>query len=339
MEPKKINVLIFSPSARKVWVQPLKKVLNPSYWLIAYLAARLADKYTVYAISKSFDPINGVQQYRGESIDVLVSIGASYNPATLKAEFNKGFPMHERAFEIGYITKQIKAKYNPYHINLSVDVRQWFDGLTDVFGVTPDVFVTEQEMKWQQVGYLLNNEIYRKSKKTKNIDFFFSGGVKSRQVQFLEMTKGLKLTKIIDGGGWDKWLKKEDGYICNGFTKWHESVEKMIRAKYSVTLHEPIGHNEGWITAKAFENMGARVVNFIHSDYDKHNLYFPESYLLRVSKSEEIEALIKKHGYQGLLDYQEGFVKKEWADLSGFYVSPFLEKIEKLVTKWAEQKK
>ena len=68
MERKKINILIFSPSARKVWVQPLKKVLNPSYWLLAYLAARLSDIYNVFTITKSFDPVSKVKQYNDEKI-------------------------------------------------------------------------------------------------------------------------------------------------------------------------------------------------------------------------------------------------------------------------------
>lgn len=339
MERKKINILIFSPSARKVWVQPLKKVLNPSYWLLAYLAARLSDIYNVFTITKSFDPVSKVKQYNDEKIDIIVSIGASYNPATLKAEFNKGFPMHERAFEIGEITKKVNHKFNPYHVNINVDVRKWFDGLTEVFGIVPDEYITEQEMEWQKVGFLLNNKIYSESRKIKNIDFFFSGGVKSRQKQFLEMTKTLPFQKQIDGGGWDKYLKIEDGFVCNGFIQWFDSVQKMIRAKYSVTLHEPLGHNEGWITAKMFENMGARVVNFIHSDYDKYNLYLPKDYLLRVSTSDEIIKLTNEFGYNELLEYQNKFINKEWANLEKFYVQPFFKRFEKSIEQWAEQRK
>lgn len=339
MDRSKIKILLFSPSTRKVWVQPMTKVLNPSYWLLAYLSARLSDIYDVYTITKSFDAVGKVKHYRGEKIDILLSIGASYNPATLKAEFNKGFPMHERAFEIGEITKKVNAKFKPYHVNINVDVRKWFDGLTDVFGVIPDEYITEQEMGWQQVGYLLNNSIYQKSNKIKTKDFFFSGGVKSRQKQFLELAEDLKLIKEVDGGGWDKYLKKDKGFICNGFTQWNESVIKMIKAKYSVTLHEPLGHTEGWITAKLFENFGARTVNFIHNDYDKNYIYVPKNYKLRVSNSLEIEELINKYGYEKLLKYQNEIIKEEWGDLEEFYVKPFLKKFSQLVEKWAEQRK
>lgn len=339
METREINILIFSPSARKVWVQPLSKILNPSYWLLAYLAARLSERYNVYTVTKSFDPLLNVKEYKDNKIDILLSIGASYNPATLKAEFNKGFPMHERAFEIGEVIKKVVLKFNPYHININVDVRTWFDGLTEVFGTKPDVFITEQEMNWQQVGYLINNNIWQKSKKIKNIDFFFSGGVKSRQNEFLQLTKNLSLKKEIDGGGWDKYLKAEDGFICNGFTQWIDSVSKMVRAKYSVTLHEPLGTKEGWITAKLFENWGARVVNFIHSDYDNKNIYIPADYKLRVSSSDEIEKIIKDNKMAELIEYQEKHIRKEWADLENFFVNPFFKRFEKELIIWAEQRK
>lgn len=335
MDGTKLNVLLFSPSARKVWVQPMTKILNPSYWLIAYLSARLGDIHNVYTIEKSFSPLGKVKTYRDEKIDVIVSIGASYNPGTLKAEFNKGFPAHDRAFDIGYITKRVFKRDNPLHVNLCVDVRPWFDSLTEVFGKEPDAYITEQEMKWQQVGYLMNNALWERSNKRKLDYFFFSGGVKSRQDRFLHLTKNINRRKVIHGGGWDKYLKKEDEYICEGFNQYHVSVKKMLEAMWGLVIHEPLGNQEGWITAKLFEHLGSRTIAFVDSQYDKGEIYIPKNHVLRVDTPDDIELKINSIGYDALLEEQNKLIKPEWGDKESFYVKPFLEKFNSI---WDQQK-
>lgn len=338
MATTKLNILVFSPSARKVWVQPMTKILNPSYWLIAYLSARLADIHNVYTIDKSFSPVGKMKRYADEKIDVILSVGASYNPGTLKAEFNEGFPAHDRAFEIGHITKSVVAKHKPLHINLCVDVRPWFDNLTKVFGTEPDVYITEQEMQWQQVGYLMNDMLWRKKLLGKKYEpsyykdeiFFFSGGVKSRQDRFLYLTKSVTRSKIIHGGGWDKYLKEEDGYFCAGFKPYFESVQRMLDAKWGLVIHEPLGNEQGWITAKLFEHFGSRTIAFVDSQYDKNELYVPKNHVLRVDKPDDIENKIKEIGYDNLLSEQEKLIKPEWADLESFYVKPFFMKVDEI---------
>ena len=329
-EPKK-NILVYSPSARRIWVQPFKRILNPSYWLIAYLAARLADIHNVYTIEKSFSKVGKMHRYKDEKIDIVVSVGASYNPATLRAEFNKEFPAHDRAFEIGDITKRVFKKNNPQHINLSVDVRPWFDNLTKVFGKEPDQYITEQEMNWQQVGYLITDKLYHQYKKIKQDIFFFAGGIKSRQDRFLELTKNIQTTKIIHGGGWDKYLKREDGYICEGFNQYIKSVQTMLKAKWGLVIHEPLGNERGWITAKFFEHLGSRTIGFVDSQYDKDELYIPKNHILRVDKPDDIQNKIDKVGYATLIKEQNKLIKEEWADLEKFYVKPFFKKFNSLI--------
>lgn len=320
MDPK---ILIFSPSSRKVWID-IHKALNPSYFIIAYLAARLGDRYEVYTIDKSFSPVGKVKHYTGQPVDCVVSIGASYNPATLKAEFNKGFAPHDRAFEIAYITQRVFNKYKPLHVNLCVDVRKWFDEL-NLFGPPPDIYITEQEMGWQAVGYMVNSRLGHPPKRD---TFFFSGGVKSRQYRFKYLTQGIKLPKIIHGGGWSKHL--DSTYACAGFTPWVDSVKEMLRARYSLTLHEELGNQQGWVTAKLFENFGARVVTFVDAEYDRFNMYVPEDYLLRVDHAPDCQNLINLYGYDRLLMKQNALINPKWADLDGFYVIPFLNKFQQI---------
>ena len=317
-------ILIFSPSSRKVWTD-IRKALNPSYFIITYLAARLADHYPTYTITKSFDPVGNVKQYNGQHIDCMLSLGASYNPGTLTAEFNRGFAPHERAFEIADITQRVFKRYNPLHVNLCVDVRRWFDAL-NIFGPPPDVFITEQEMQWQQAGYLVNSRLPRPLKRD---IFFFSGGVKSRQDRFLYLTQSLTLPKLVHGGGWSDYLPSPT-YETPGFMPWKDSVSQMLRAKYSLTLHEPIGNEAGWITAKLFENFGAQTVTFVDRHYDRHQQYVPADHVLRVDAPEDISSKIKTLGYDKLLHQQTQLINPAWADLEQFHVKPFLTRFAKL---------
>lgn len=312
-------------------MQPLKRILNPSYWLIAYLAARLSDEHNVFTISKSFDPVARVQQYRGGPIDVVVSIGAAYSPATCAVQINKGFAQAERAFEIGHITCGVFEHYKPRHINLCVDVRPWFDRLTEVFGTEPDAYITEQEMGWQQAGYLINNSVWTKGRYAKRDIFFFSGGAKSRQERFLQLTRTLPGRKIIHGGGWDDILTPADGYELAGFQQWFDSVQVFMEAKYGCVLHEPLGNERGWITAKYFEHLGARTIGFVDSLYDSGHLYIPADSMFRVGSAEEIADKIKTVGYDKLLTAQLKCVRQEWGDLEGFYVRPFLKKFREVM--------
>jgi len=334
VEQKKINILVFSPSARKVWTDP-KKSLNHVYWMMAYLCAKLSTKHNIYTIEKSFSPKLEMKRYNNEKIDMVLSIGASYNPGTLNVEFKEGFARHDRAFEIGYITKRVFSNYNPIHVNMNTDVRMWFDSLTKTFGKSPDIFITEQEMKWQAIAYYLNKKL--KPRKTIKKDvFFFAGGVKKRGVDFLRYTKTIKLKKIIHGGGWEKLLKISDGYELHGFTAYIDSLKIQFMSKYGLVLHEPIGNKVGWITSKFFEYLGTDTVCFIAREYDKKEMYIPKDYILRVDNSEDINNLIETLGYDNLLKEQKKLINKDWLDYTNFYEKPFFDKINSI---WAEQKK
>lgn len=326
----KKNILIFSPSARMVWLEP-EKSLNPSYWIITYLATSLTRDYNVYTVG-SIKPQGVIKDYNGERIDVVVSIGANYNPATLKCDFKEGFSRHEKAFEIGRKTRWVFEVFNPLHINLCVDVRKWFPELTLMFGKEPDVYMTEQEMQWQQAGFYCMNRLLQKDVALVKTDtFFFSGGVKSRAKEFVVMTANLPFKKLVHGGGWEKYLSKEDGYECAGFQKWKDSADCMIKAKYGVVLHEPLGNKENWVTAKFFEYLGAGIVAFVSRQYDFSEMYITHDYLLRVDNADEANYLIKQYGYDNLLAYQNKLIKTEWKDIEGFYVQPFLNCIKQTI--------
>lgn len=331
-----MNILTYSPSSRKIWTQPQTRVLNHVYWLLPYLMGKLADDINVFTIDKSFSPVGKMKHYKGEKIDMIVSLGASYSPATLNAQFTKGFSRHERIFEVGEIVKNVKAKFNPLDVNLAVDVRTWFPQLTEIFGGEPEIFITEQVMKWQQVGYYYNNKVYKSKKWKKQKFFFFAGGQKKRGESFLNYTKNLKLPKIIHGGGWEDLLKESDNFTLHGFQHFRESLKYKCQAMYGLVLHEPIGNEAGWITSKFFEYLGTDTVCFVANEYDKGNLYIPKDYILRVNNAEEINELISKYGYEYLLKEQRKLINKEWANFDKWFYLPFKQEIEKI---WDAQKK
>ena len=328
-----MNILAFSPSTRKVWID--RRAINPAYQLMAYLVARLSWEYNIYTIDKSFSPVYSMKRYTGQKIDAVISIGAIYNlsDTTKKLSFDPNYSRHKRIFEIAEITKEVFDKYNPPHINMCVDVNKWSQELTEMFGKEPDAYITEQEMGWQTYLYHYCHAIYKNQKQfhRKEDRFFYAGGAKNRTEDFLRLTKDIDMTKLIAGGGWNDILSKEDNYWLLGYIKFPECLQICIDSKYSVVFQTKEGNEQNWITGKLFMNIGTEVIGFIDKDYDREGIYVPKDSVLRVSNGEEINDKVYTLPYSKLIKEQQKIVKPKWSYVEGTYVRPFIRKVRKLL--------
>lgn len=113
--------------------------------------------------------------------------------------------------------------------------------------------------------------------------------------------------------------------LC-GFMPYWKSARLMLSSQYSVTLHEPLGEREGWITARYYENLGCGLVNFVDRDYDCGELVIPHKHPLRVA-SGELADKINGRSYADWIGLQSGLVDPAWADWTTWYYRPFASRI------------
>jgi len=330
-----MNILIFSPSTRMIWID--KRALNPAYQLIAYLAASLSKNkdYTVYTVEKSFRPVMKVKPYKGQKIDLVISIGALYvlSDTTKKIKLDPNFPRHKRMLDIAKTVWVVFSKWCPPHINLCVDVNAWSDELTKLFGRRPDHYISEQEMGWQTFLYHYCNRVYKStSLKDMGDGFFYAGSAKNRVDDFLRLTEGLSMTKVVAGSGWEKALGGRNKYVLLGFQKFFPNViTRYLTSRWSVVFQTYEGNASGWITGRLFMNIGCRVVGFVDREYDKKCKYVPKNSILRVKDAEEIERRMRGFSYERLLAEQGKIIDPRWEDFDLSYVMPFERKVSKLI--------
>lgn len=325
-----MEILTFSASPRMMWVNDIKRMLNPSYWLLGALMERLSYDETVYTIKNSMRPTGKMKPYSGQSIDMIVIMGVAYSPGNLSSSFKKGYPRHQRVFDIAEHAFSAYQKYKPLVVELTVDVRRWYKEATDCFGFEPDIVITEQDMQWQQVGYLVSNKLFERNRLAKERQFVFCGSAKSRHKKMVDYMTHLPIPGIIDGGGWDKWLDDLPNIELRGFQKYYRSVSKMLSGQYGLSLHEPMGEDAGWVTAKFFENLGCRLVNFTDKDYDKNELLLPHNHPLRVFGGQDMAEKILAKPYEYWITLQDKLIDKRWLDYEGFYYQPFLRRLKSI---------
>ena len=328
-----MNILVFSPSTRMVWTDA-KRALNPAYQLIAYLTATLSkyQEYTVYSVTQSFKPVMNMKPYKGQKIDMVISLGALYvlSDTTKKIKLDPNFPRHKRMIDAGEIVREVFDKWNPMHINLCVDVNKWSDELTEIYGKAPTYYITEQQEGWTTFLYHYCNRLYQSANMTKPTDFFYAGSAKNRGDSFLRLTENLDMQKVIAGSGWDRVAGRRGGYVLRGFQKFYPYVvTQMLNAKYTVVFQTAQGNEEGWLTGRLFMGMGTRTVGFIDREYDKYCLTVRKNSILRVSDADDITGRIKRYGYKRLLAEQEKMIVPQWENFYDFYVNPFKRRIRK----------
>jgi hypothetical protein len=323
-----MNILTFSPSTRKVWTD--KRAVNPAYFLMATLVANLSEKYNVYSIDESFSPVQKMKKYKGEHIDCVISIGAIYTLSDTKKKlrFDPDYSRHKRIYTIAGITKDVFDKFDPLHINLCVDVSKWSQELTEMFGKAPNLYITEQEMKWQT--YLYKHCLSHRFILSKSDDFFYAGGAKNRIDRFLTLTKGIEKRKLIAGGGWKGALSKENHYWSLGFINFPKCLAMCQSSKWSLVFQTHEGNIQNWITGRLFMNIATKMVGFIDKEYDKEGMYVPERSKLRVESDDEINYLMKSYTYEYLIAEQEKMIKSHWIQWET-YTKPFEKKIRKLL--------
>lgn len=216
-------------------------------------------------------------------------------------------------------------KWKPEVVLLSVDVRPWFPSATECFGFEPDRIISEQEMRWQQVGYLVAHGLARRNRLRRLRQFCFAGGAKNRQTKMVDYVGKLPCRAVIHGGGWEPHLGQMEHVELEGFQQYHVSARAMLSSQYSLTLHEPIGEKAEWITARFYENLGCQLVNFTDHDYSEEVL--PRDHRLRVSSGEELREKIGGRDYRSWIEMQEELVNPEWLNWRKWYYRPFKERL------------
>jgi hypothetical protein len=303
----------------------ITRALNPSYWLLARLMANLAEDETVYTVPESMTPVGKMKAWDGERVDKIVVMGCSYNPACIGDSFKKGYHRHERAFQIAEKVRPVYGRWRPEVVLLSVDVRPWFPSATECFGFEPDRIISEQEMHWAEVGYLVAHGLARRNRLPCKPLFTFAGGAKNRWRKMVDYVGKLPVPAVIHGGGWEPYLGKMGHVTLEGFRQYHESARLMLPSRYSLCLHEPVGEKAGWVTARWFENLGCGVVNFTDRDYAGRVL--PREHPLRVSSGEELREKILGRSYEEWIGLQSSLIKPEWLDWRKWYYLPFRERL------------
>lgn len=218
-------------------------------------------------------------------------------------------------------------KWKPEVVLLSVDVRPWFDSATECFGFSPDRIISEQEMKWQQIGYLVAHQLARRNRLPRQQLFCFCGGAKNRQAKMIDYVGRLPVPAIIHGGGWSEHLGQMKHVTLEGFQPYHVSARQMLSSQYSVCLHEPIGEKAGWITARWFENLGCGLVNFTDHDYSEDVL--AKDHPLRISSGEELREKILERPYEEWIRLQSDLTDPAWLDWRRWYYLPFRGRLRK----------
>lgn len=310
-----------------MWVSPIHRILNPSYWLLGRLLQNLAEDETVYVVSDSMTPVGRMLPYRGQPVDKIVVMGVAYSPGAIGSSFKKGYVRHERAFRIAEIVRRAYEQFRPEVVELTVDVRRWYQDAADCFGFWPDRVITEQEMRWQQVGYLLTHELARQNRFTRQRRFAFSGNAKQRYPKMIRYMEHLPIPATIHGGGWEPHLGQMDHVWLEGTQPYWRSAHLMLSSQYGLTLHEPVGEEAEWITAKFYENLGTDLVNFVDLDYDRGELELPHSHPLRVESGEELRDKIEARPYEEWNKLQRELIDPSWLDWRGWYYLPFRERL------------
>ena len=206
---------------------------------------------------------------------------------------------------------------------VSVDVRPWFPSATECFGFTPDRIISEQEMRWQQIGYLVAHGLAQRNRLTVNQQFTFCGGAKNRQAKMIDYVGKLPVPAILHGGGWSDHLGGMSHVELEGFQPYWNSARLMLSSMYSICLHEPIGEQAGWVTARFYENLGCGLVNFTDRDYSEDVM--PRDHPLRVGSGDELREKIGERPYEDWIDLQSELVNPAWLDWRGWYYLPFRE--------------
>jgi len=286
--------------------------------------ANLAEDETVYTVSDSMDPVGRMRAWQGERVDKIVVMGCAYDPGSLGDSFKLGYVRHRRAFAIADKVRPAYERWRPEVVLLSVDVRPWFPSATECFGFEPDRIIDEQSMKWQQVGYLVAHQLARTNRQERQQQFTFCGGAKNRQGKMIDYVRHLPVPAVIHGGGWEPHLGQMDHVRLEGFQPYWKSARLMLSSQYSLTLHEPVGEQAGWITARFFENLGCGLVNFTDADYDRDERVLPRNHPLRVSSGEELAEKIRSQPYEEWIGLQSSLVDPAWLDWRRWYMTRFV---------------
>ena len=307
-----------------MWLD-IRKILNPSYWLLARLMANLAEDEEVFVVPESMDPVGKMRPWEGQRVDKIVVMGCSYNPACIGDSFKKGYVRHRRAFQISEKVRPAYEKWGPEVVLLSVDVRPWFPSATECFGFSPDRIISEQEMGWAQVGYLVAHQLARRNRLQRHALFTFCGGAKNRWPKMVDYVGKLPVPAVIHGGGWSEHLGGMSHVELCGFQPYWRSARQMLSSQYSVVLHEPVGEKAEWVTARWFENLGCGLVNFVDRDYSEQVL--PRDHPLRVGDGEELREKILERHYKSWIRMQSALIDPRWLDWRGRYYEPFRERL------------
>ena len=322
-----MNILTFSASPKKIWVDNPRRMLNPSYWLLGALMKRLARDMTVFVVPESMDATGRLKMYRGEKIDMMVIMGVAYSPPTIGSSFKRGFVRHRRAFDIGCVVSRVYERDRPLVVLLTVDVRGWYRDATECFGLEPDTVITEQEMRWQQVGYYVARKLSSARMPDKQMRLGFSGHAKKRYSKFRLYMETLPIPAVVDGGAWENHLGHLPNVTLRGTKPFVESAAMLLDSQVGFVLHEPVGEVAGWITAKFFENLGFGCIAFTDKDYDSGGVVLPHDHSLRVTSPADLAANLRKFDYDSWVELQNELVDPAWMDFDAFFYEPFRSRL------------
>jgi hypothetical protein len=326
-----VNVLTFSASPRKIWVDQLDRMLNPSFWLLGALMKRLSYDATVYTITDSMNPCGMIKPYVGQPIDKIVIMGVAYSPANLGSSFKKGYPLHQRAFDIAAIAQRAIARWKPEIVLLTVDVRGWYADASACFGFEPDRVITEQDMRWQEIGYYVAHNLRASRMVGKKSQLGFSGHAKLRYEKMAAYMAAVPVPVVIHGGGWDKPMEPLSHVKLCGTQDFIDSARMLSESQFGFVLHEPMGEAAGWVTAKFYENLGFECIAFTDAAYDSGERALPADHFLRVHTPDELHDKISTvqmtQSYKAVIRDQNKLIDPRWLDFDGYYYRPFLDRL------------
>lgn len=336
-----MNILIFPASVRKIWINDFKRIRNPGYCLFGWLVKRLScTSHRIFVAGNSVEIIKGISPWRGEGIDMILILGADYTPYNTKISYKNGIPTNGPFAKSRPSSSQIYAIRNdlnklptkPFIYFLSVDVRGWEKNAEKVLGVVPNDIVTEQEMHWQEIGYVVTKRLRDKLQGVPKYGFGFHGHMKNRQQKGVDYFNTIPVPLTIDGMGWSPTLFTNQNITCRGQKTFIESVMMMNSKRYSITMHEPEGNEQGWITTRYFENLALDVVNFVDREYDKRERVIAHNDFRRVTSPHDLREKIlflekDPNEVRSIINKQQAEVDPLWMDFNTFFYIPFKKRI------------
>lgn len=142
-----------------------------------------------------------------------------------------------------------------------------------------------QSKQFGEYGYIEEHECYgyKKGKWTKDIQIYFGGTERGRTADFIEYVMNPEV----------KWHGKSETFNIKNYIPYHEHVEMMKRAKYSIIIGDEAYNKIGFITPRYYECIRYNVIGFVDSKYDPDEILISHDNFRKVKNFKEMKEKIE----------------------------------------------